>query len=248
LENNTIFKPIKDKSTTVDKKILVFYKLVKLKIKNINFPYVIIVPKFHKIPIAFRSITCGTNIYSSIASKLLLKYLTQIFETLKINNNSILNNSYSFITSINNQQFNCINTFDFKDLFNNINIEDLNIVILKLFDLVNSNKVLSINLSHFKSLLKFVTFSCYLFQNSTFYVQTVGVPQGSASSSILANLYLFYYEHNYNKDNDYLLYRYIDDVIIFTYTNIDTPSFYPKNLELLKSSNDTKNVNFLNIK
>jgi len=248
LENNTIFKPIKDKSNTIIKKVNAFYKLLKLKIKNINFPYVIIVPKFHKTPIAFRSITCGTNIYSSSANKLLLKYLTQMYEILTVNKLSILNNSYSLITSINNQhQFNHINTFDFKDLFNNIDIEDLNIVILKLFDLANSIKTLNINLSHFKSLLKFVTYNCYLFQNRIFYIQTKGVPQGSASSSILANLYLFYYEKNYNKNNDYMLFRYIDDVIIFSKNNIDIPSFYPINLELIKSSNNTKNVNYLDL-
>ena len=81
------WKTIKEKSTIIIKKIVAFYKLVKFKIKNINFPYVTVVPKFHKTPKAFRSITCGTYIYSSLASKLLLKYLTPIFETLNANMN-----------------------------------------------------------------------------------------------------------------------------------------------------------------
>jgi len=75
------------------KKIIAFYKLLKLKINNINFPYFMIVPKFNNTPIAFRSITCGTNIYSKIASNILLKILTQIFEIFKTNKISIINSS-----------------------------------------------------------------------------------------------------------------------------------------------------------
>ena len=248
MDHNSIFKPLNVKASTITKKIIAFYKLLKLKINKINYPYVMIVPKFHKTPIAFRSITCGTNIYFTIASNVLLKLLTQILEVLKTNKISIINSSYSLITSLNNNfQYNYINTYDFKDLYNNIDIEDLNKVILKLYFQVNSCKALNIKASYFKKLLNFVTKNCYLLQNNTIYKQVKGVPQGGPSSSVLANLYLHFFEINYINDNDFRLYRYIDDIIIFSNNDIETPSFYPQNLELIKSNSNSQNVNFLDI-
>ena len=66
-----------------------------------------------------------------IASKLLLDILQQIYEkTLNNDNNHALKNSYQLVESINRlKNNNNIVTFDFKDLFNNINLRDLNKII-----------------------------------------------------------------------------------------------------------------------
>ena len=42
---NKIFQPLKDNIAVVSKKILALYKLCKLKVKNLNFPYITLVPK-----------------------------------------------------------------------------------------------------------------------------------------------------------------------------------------------------------
>jgi len=52
---------------------------------------------------------------------------------------------------------------------------------------------------------------------------------------------------NYNKGNDYELYRYVDHIIIFSENNIETPGFYNKNLELIKSNKNVLHINFLDL-
>jgi len=104
---------------------------------------------------------------------------------------------------------------------------------------------LNINKCYFKRLLKFVTSNCYLFQNSSIYKQIKGDPQGNASSSMLASLFLSNYKNFDNINKGTLLYRYIDDIIVFSKTNFEPPDVYPDYLELIKSSNKTNNVNFL---
>ena len=180
---------------------------------------------------------------------MLLKNLTIISDSLKNKQHSIIKNSYTLITSIKNfkNQYQHINTYDFKDLFNNICIDDLNKVILNLFNQVNSAHPLDFNKGQFKSLLNFVTNNCFLYQNNTIYKQIKGVPQGSPSSSQLANMFLSNFETVENIEDNMLLYRYIDDIIIFSKNPIDTPSFYPNYLELIKSNNNSNNINFLDI-
>jgi len=57
-------------------------------------------------------------------------------------------------------------------------------------------------------------------------------------------MFLSNFETVENIDDNTLLYRYIDD-IIFSKSNMDTPSFYPNYLELIKSNNNSKTLIFL---
>ena len=47
-------------------------EIVKIPPTNFNYPYFVLIPKFHKNPISYRTVTVGCNSYSNSASKILL--------------------------------------------------------------------------------------------------------------------------------------------------------------------------------
>ena len=72
--------------------------------------------------------------------------------------------------------------------------------------------------------------------NSKIYLQVTGIAQNECSSSMLADLFLYYYECSYIY-NSLHLYRYINDIILISTDNI-TCSFsvaYPSYLKLTES-------------
>ena len=46
-----------------NKQVHAFYKMLKLPHKNFNYPYLVLIPKFYKKPVKFRTVTVGCNIY-----------------------------------------------------------------------------------------------------------------------------------------------------------------------------------------
>ncbi|UYV84418.1 hypothetical protein LAZ67_X002077 [Cordylochernes scorpioides] len=68
-----------------------------------------------------------------------------------------------------------------------------------------------------KTLLEtFLNFNYIEFENKI-YIQSEGVPMGTSSSPLLANLILFWYEREYFLQNNinWQIFRYVDDIIIF---------------------------------
>ena len=51
-----------------NKQIHAFYKLLKLPHNNYNYPCLVLIPKFHKKPVKFRTVTIGCNNYSFLLS------------------------------------------------------------------------------------------------------------------------------------------------------------------------------------
>jgi hypothetical protein len=105
-----------------------------------------------------------------------------------------------------------------------------------------------ISTQYFSSLLNFIVFHNYILYNNNILLQTVGIPQGGNCSSILADLYLYCFELEYNTSNHIYLKRYLDDIISFNFSTLDLPdfSFYPPELELI-DNDDSNNCNFLDL-
>ena len=78
LSSDTNFKPSND-SIYVKNKIHAFYKLLKVHQSNFNYPYLVLIPKFHKTPVRFWTVTVDYNTYSNNANKILLNVLKQIY-------------------------------------------------------------------------------------------------------------------------------------------------------------------------
>ena len=55
-----------------NKQIHAFYKFLKLPHNNFNYPYLILIPKFHKKLFKFGTVTIGCSTYSNSAGKFLL--------------------------------------------------------------------------------------------------------------------------------------------------------------------------------
>lgn len=190
--------------------------------------------------------------YNSNAGKLLLNILKQVYSIIKQSNNIFIQNSFDLINKISGlDNVKNIATYDFKDLFNNINISDLSKVINALFNQHKNSLSLKENITtdFFKKLTNFILYNNFIVYNTTIFKQKIGIPQGGCASSILADLYLYYYEQHFYS-NSFIIYRYIDDVIIFDISGTPFTKFpisYPKNLELIKNHNDQTSINFLDI-
>ena len=92
------------------------------------------------------------------------------------------------------------------------------------------------------------------------YKQEIGLPMGTSAASFMANLFLFYYEFNYLKNNmrnNYYkckrlnyTYRYIDDITSINddgYFNKIYRDIYPSSLELIKVNIDNKQADILDM-
>ena len=127
IDNCNIFKHKSDNSIIINKLILALHKPLKFNPSNLNFPYVVLIPKMHKNPISFRTVTVGVITYSNIASIKLLKILNNIRINPHYNKYfTFIKNSYKLVDYL--KQYNkvfSISTYDFKDLFNNINVKEL---------------------------------------------------------------------------------------------------------------------------
>lgn len=253
ITSNSNFIKVNTNIIINNRSILNYYKLLDIPHTNFKYPYLVLIPKFHKTPIKFRTVTIGCNTYNNNANKLLLSILTQLHNiTSQSHNTHYLKNSFQLIDILKGlKNVNNIITLDFKDLFNNIYLSDLSDIINSMFCLYQNQLTLpdKVDANYFKTLTNFIIFKNYLLQNDTIYLQKVGIPQGGCTSSILADLYLYHYESNF-MNNDILLYRYIDDIILL-YTNdckiYDLPVKYPRNLELTKNLLSNNTISFLDL-
>lgn len=252
LNNCTGLTKINSSSTIVTKKIIALYKQLKISNNNYNFPYMVLIPKFHKTPITFRTVTVEFNTYTNKAASKLLSLLKIVNEEIVHKKYNIyIKNSFELIEEI--KQFPKIyeiNTYDFKDLFNCLNIKDLYSVMVQLFKEYKDIVALNVNINFFKKLLNMVLFNNYIKHGNHIFHKATGIPQGNSASTLLSNLYLFYYERNYEFEN-YLVRRFVDDIITFKtslYANKFDPYFYPKELKLISNVSTYNEINFLDIK
>ena len=217
-------------------------------IYQFHFPHINIFPKMHKNPISFRMVTCGTKAYFKEPNKTLLKILRVIFD--KMRKTTYIKNSFDLIKKLtilqsNDFYFKDISSFDFSNLFDNIDLFDLQRVLIILFHQFNIKEICT--LKKFNSLISFSLFNVFVHCGSEIYKQKRGVPQGGSISSILCNIYLSYYEDKQTFD-DFILYRYIDDVLVVSQIldNYNL-SFYPCNLQLVKNKKENEFTQFLDV-
>ena len=75
---------------------------VCMYLSNFNYPYLVLIPKFHKFLVRFQTVTVGCNAYCNSATKILLNIIRQIYDlTLNTTNTHCLKNSYQLIESLN---------------------------------------------------------------------------------------------------------------------------------------------------
>jgi len=212
----------------------------------------VIIPKFHKNPLTFRTVTIGCNTYNNVASQKLFIILNHIYENNKNHPKNVsVNNSYDLKNKlIKLKDVKSINCFDFKDLFNNIPIQQLQSVILELY---RNTPVCTVNneiITHdyLTTLTNYVIKNNYIKYNDNIYLQIMGIPQGGKNSSILADLFLSYFESNQSYNNNNYIFRYIDDILIVNLCDgLSFPIKYPVELELLKSNKNNTHANFLDL-
>ena len=76
--------------------------------------------------------------------------------------------------------------------------------------------------------------------NSKLYHQESRIAQGDCSSCMLVDLFLCHYEKHFTTNNNIHLYRYVDDIIIFSASHSKClfPVKYPSYLNLTKKNSN----------
>ena len=131
---------------SIKNRISAFYRKLKLNITTFKCPYLIMIPKFHKHPLKFRSITVGCNTYMKSANVALFKVLSYVMNVVEKDHVSlIVNNSYAVVNNVKKMDnINDMLSLDFMDLFNSIELEDLMHVMLNLFEEYDLSKIITI--------------------------------------------------------------------------------------------------------
>ena len=175
-----------------------------------------------------------------------------------------------------------INSFDFKKLYTNIPHDK---VIVKLSDLIkkcfDEKKVKFINVStNFKAswsdksrlkwsleyddivdLLKYLINNIYVKFRGSIYRQVIGIPMGCDCAPQVADLFLYWYEHNYisegvDADDPAIRYlqhasRYIDDLNVPNISENICESIcydiYPDELDIIPTNSSSTNTTFLDL-
>ncbi len=250
VSNSGIYECVPFKEREIFNRIKAIYKTIGIHICKINFPYLILIPKFHKNPIKFRTVTCGYNSYLVKANKDLLNIINKIFDYIQsIEKTAIIKNSFQLVTILSEVK-SCVNmkSFDFEDLFNSIDIKDLIEIMNTVFQIYQVHTI--INISKYNALIGLVIKENYCFNGFRISKQVKGIPMGGGASSALADLYLHMYEKIRRNIEDQCLYRYVDDVFVYFLDNNDNMdfSFYPKNLILKDTCNNASNpIEFLDL-
>lgn len=237
----------KSKDNVIKKCILAHLKKLKLKHDNFNFPYLFITVKFHKNPVNFRFVTCGSNTYNSRAGEIFLNKLKIILNYIHEKSHTfIINNNRKVLDFLNHNTIDKIETYDFESLFTNIPQE-------KIFPICNEfyltlQNIMNCDLDFWNSLVKFCVCNNFLFNGVNYYKQANGIPMGSKFSSALANIFLHFFE----KDLINLkikAFRYIDDLIVFNSPDFKNifPCIYPAELTLKNTSDNDNGYSFLDL-
>ena len=111
-----------------------------------------------------------------------------------------------------------------------------------------------------KEAVHFIVYNTYIIFAGIVFIQVRGIPMGGNSSSPIADLTLakreFNYMMNLMKNKQFALAkilskirRYVDDLITINYLNFQNliKAIYPPSLEMERSGNDNKNVNYLDL-
>ena len=122
------------------------------------------------------------------------------------------------------------------------------------------NNYYNFNKTDLKESVKFIIYNTYITFGGNVFIQTKGIPMGGNSSSPIADLTLGKMEFNYMKkliqgkkfglakllSNNC---RYVDDLITINYLHFQNiiKDIYPHSLEMERSGNDNKNVNYLDL-
>lgn len=247
--NNSTFKIIKATETSIRRNILDFEKLLDLKHEGFKFPYLFITVKFHKQPVKFRFVTCGTGSFNRKAGLMLFKKLKIILELIeKYEDSFIINNNVKVLQYLNNNNITHIDIYDFDNLFGSIPHDE--ILKVSKFYYKKYKTVLNCKQNYWLNLIKFCIFENIASDGSNFYKQIKGIPMGSSFSSAFANLFLHYYESMYTKLLNLKGFRYIDDMIIFDETNFAeiARDIYPRDLKLNRTNKNRTDLNFLDLK
>jgi hypothetical protein len=137
--------------------------------------------------------------------------------------------------------------YDFEDLFNSIKIDYLIEVLFNMFNNYYNNG--DIDEIKFKILTNLAIKENYIYYNGKLFQQINGITQGGPASNSLANLYLSYFESEIVNNSNCYLFRYIDDLIIFSrdINYIPIIDFYPNYLNLILTNNTTLKAHFLDL-
>lgn len=247
LSCSTTYIKSKDNYNTIAKRILALNKRVNISNNKIILPYITINPKFHKTPVKFRYITCGFNTYMTQPGNLFANALKTI--QTSINNVGftwLIDNNKPVIDFVKKETITHIESYDFKDLFTSIPLLKLKEVLMSYFyDYIN---ILDFDCDHWENLINFCLFNNYLFNGEHIFLQVIGIPQGCTFSSLLANLFLHFFEKNFT----YIIlsaFRYVDDIIIFNVENFDSvySDIYPSELTLIKTNSSNSSSDFLDL-
>ena len=247
--HNDTFDRFNDSIDIFKKKITAFYRLLKLKIDSFNFPYLFITVKFHKDPIGFRFITCGTNSYSQKASIKLQEHFKVIIDNLvNREDNFVISNNQGVIRCLEkNSDIIKLDTYDFESLFTNIPHRN----ILEVFDSIfeDFQGLLKCSRDEWFTLIKFCVFNNVLYNGRSYFLQNKGIPMGSSYCSSFANIYLYFFEIRAIKNFGVQAIRYIDDLCVFNGDNFDInwKDIYPNELKLKKTNSSCSKVNFLDL-
>ena len=106
------------------------------------------------------------------------------------------------------------------------------------------------NIDYFKTLMNFIINNNCIIHNSKLYHQESGTAQGRCLSNMLADLFLYHYEKHFTTTNNFHLYRYIGDIILFSanHSNFLLLIKYPSYLNLTKNIMSNNSINFLFLK
>ena len=247
--NTNMYSILQSPRKTIENRIRALYKRINYNIGNFKFPYIVLIPKMHKKPVKFRPVTVGYGTYLKIANDKLLTVLKPIMKKIKLMGSYMISNSYEVIRILEKHPDRIfLRSFDFSDLFNNVNLEVLSEFLILMFEEFNLQTVMDFN--YFKTLVKIVLFENVLYDGNIFYKQLYGIPMGGSSSSILADLYLYKYEAISHINNELVYLRFVDDLLTGSCEpsyNLDF-SFYPESLILIETPKEPDgSLNFLDI-
>lgn len=248
-KNPSLYNKVTTDCTIIKKRIIALYKKVGFNLTKFKFPYLILIPKLHKTPVKFRSVTVGCGTYLEYANTKLLQVIKHIYNHMEKSGGYIIKNSYEAICTLKNlASVSHFKSYDFADLFNSINLKDLKEIMLQAFEKYDLLQFTSFH--KYKTFIQIVLSETYISNGHDLFIQKTGIPMGGACSSALADIFLFTYECGTNLNNEISFFRYVDDILICFHTPSSNLllDFYPPYLTLIETPpNKDGSINFLDV-
>lgn len=226
---------------------------IKIDSKSTKLPFLFANPKFHKNPIKFRFITSSVNTCVRNLSLRVNEVLDQLLNELESSSmnsheNWIIKNNKGVIKAVKNINImataKSIRSWDFTTLYTKIPLDLLHNSIVALFERFlpvgcKFGRKDTIYKERFSQLLRTSLECNYIQVGNRLFQQIVGIPMGSNYSTNMANLFLFFYESKFIKENPLsenyaFTFRYIDDLLAINNDRIDLDinSIYPECMEV----------------